>query len=40
VHVWLPCAVILAMAWPSVPHLMPGYDSQLGENYQPLRAPS
>ncbi len=36
-----PCLLVgllLLMCVPIIPFLLPGYDSQLGENYQPLRA--
>ena len=37
---WLvfPLLVLCFFAWPSLGYMLPGYESLLGENYQPLRA--
>ncbi len=39
-HAWisLPLAVLLVLAVPTLIYMLPGYESLLGENYQPLRA--
>jgi len=37
-YVWLPMLVVVALAAPSIPYLLPNYACYLGESYQPLRA--